>query len=297
MDTGQAFLQAIEAAKRKDFPAARELLRKIIQSEPNNIDAWLLFARVAQKREHAIKCLERVLELNPKHQYAQQLLTKITSDHTQKQSTIIPSKSKSNGQLETITPSRPAHEKVPSTPPVSNESTKVAQSKLSETTKRANREVKFLWAIGIITACCFFGVFGVVLFQNQIPFSLRLSNESTPTPDDLYNAIYSNIRAANSENITAYMATIHSESPLYDQTERLIKDAFIEYDLSYYVSELEIEKQSKSQVEIHFLLTTRKIRGPAFRDNVVEGIFIMRPEDGVWKIYNQKVTDVQYLTN
>ena len=297
MDTQQAFLKAIEAAKQKDFHTARELLRKIIQAEPNNIDAWLLFARVAKKREHAIKCLERVLELNPKHQYAQQLLTKITYDYPQKQPAKIPSESKSNGKLDTTISSKSVPEKVSGTSPASNPSTTSSQSTLSGTTKRANREVKILWAIGILTACCFFSVFGVVLFQKQIPFSLRLTNEPTPTPDDLYAGIYSNIRAANSENITAYMATIHSESPLYDQTERLIKEAFTNYDLSYYVSELEIEKQSKSQAEIHFLLTTQKIRGPAFRDNVVEGTFIMRPEDGVWKIYDQKVIDFQYLNN
>jgi hypothetical protein len=250
---------------------------------------------VAPKREHAIICLERVLHINPKHQYAQQLLTKITSGQSQKQSTKPPIESISNGQLEAKNLTRPALEKDSNVSPGSNTTTQIPQSKQSETTKRANREVKILWGIGILTACCFFVIFGVSLFQSQIPFSLGLITEPTSSPDDLYASIYNNIRAANSENITAYMGTIHSKSPLYGQTERLIEEAFTKYDLSYYVSELEIEEQSKSQAEIHFLLTTRKIRGPAFRDNSIEGIFIMRPEDGVWKIYDQKVIDIQYL--
>jgi tetratricopeptide (TPR) repeat protein len=295
MDTKQAFLQAVEAAKQKDFAKSREILRTIIKTEPKNIDALLLYARVAQKREHAIKCLERVLEINPKHQYAQQLLTKISSNHPQKQSIETPIENKSARQLDTSTSSRPDLEKIPATAKESNSSTSIAQSPLSETAKKADREVKILWAIGIITVCCFISVFGVVLFQNQAPFSLGLASEPTPTANELYASIYSNIRAANSENLTAYMNTIHSKSPLYNQTERLLKEAFSEFDLSYYVSDLEIEKQSRSEAEIHFRLTTRKLRGPAFRDNVVEGIFIMRPEDGVWKIYDQEVIDVQYI--
>lgn len=295
MDTQQAFLKAVEAAKQKDFPKSREILQNIIRTDSKHIDALLLYARIAQKREHAVKCLERVLEIDPKHQYAQQQLSKNNNNPPKKQPANTPIESTPKKQLDTQSPSKPAQEKISSATSSSKEPTKTAHPPLSETSKKADREVKVLWAIGVIVACCFCSIFGIVLFQNQTGFSLGVAGEPTPTPNEFYASIYSNIRAANSENLAAYMNTIHSDSPLYNQTERLLKDAFSEFDLSYYVSNLEIEKQSRSEAEIHFFLTTRKIRGPAFRDNVVEGIFIMRPEDGVWKIYDQEVINVQYI--
>jgi hypothetical protein len=42
-------------------------------------------------------------------------------------------------------------------------------------------------------------------------------------------------------------------------------------------------------------LVTRKLRGPAFKDNQITGVMIMRPEDGAWKLYNQDIDSVVYL--
>lgn len=57
--------QAKQAKSRNDVVRARSILSQVIKADPRNEGAWLLFADVAEKKEHAIYSLEQVLKLNP----------------------------------------------------------------------------------------------------------------------------------------------------------------------------------------------------------------------------------------
>lgn len=57
--------QAQQAKRMNDAARARSLLSQAIKSDPRNEEAWMLFADVADKKEHAIYSLEQVLKLNP----------------------------------------------------------------------------------------------------------------------------------------------------------------------------------------------------------------------------------------
>lgn len=57
--------QAKQAKRMNDAARARSLLSQAIKADPRNEEAWLLFADVAEKKEHAIYSLEQVLKLNP----------------------------------------------------------------------------------------------------------------------------------------------------------------------------------------------------------------------------------------
>jgi hypothetical protein len=67
------------------------------------------------------------------------------------------------------------------------------------------------------------------------------------------------------------------------------------YDLWHTISGLEVTKLTNKEARVSFMLTTERIRGPAFRDNVVTGVFILRKDNGEWKLYDQTVDDVEYL--
>jgi hypothetical protein len=69
-----AIQQAKAAASRGDYSRARGILRQAARQDPNNEDILLLFAQFAQKREHAIQCYERVLEINPYNEIASRAL-------------------------------------------------------------------------------------------------------------------------------------------------------------------------------------------------------------------------------
>jgi len=114
-------------------------------------------------------------------------------------------------------------------------------------------------------------------------------------PDAVVQVVFDNIVAANREDIRTYMATIHPESPGYDMTLTTIQAAFTQYDLSYEIFIPEMLEQGRSEAVISFVLTTRKVQGPAFRDNVVTGEMTLRKHEGAWKIYHQSVDNVQYL--
>jgi hypothetical protein len=75
----------------------------------------------------------------------------------------------------------------------------------------------------------------------------------------------------------------------------MLQTVFGDYDLSYFVSYVEVIELSNREAVVSFVLTTRRIRGGPFSDNRVTGEWTLRPEDGVWKIYDQKVSDVEYL--
>jgi len=57
--------QAKQAKNANDVVRARSLLSQVIKADPRNEEAWLLFADVAEKKDHAIYSLEQVLKLNP----------------------------------------------------------------------------------------------------------------------------------------------------------------------------------------------------------------------------------------
>jgi tetratricopeptide (TPR) repeat protein len=296
--------QVIEAIKNKDYPYAREILKVIINSDPNIVDAWLLYARVAENRKQAIQCLERALRLDPENHTGLKMLAMLKPPQKplhpvepEKPDTSImpdalPDTSRHSSLSTTLQPNEVQQRINPQT------RSKVSQTKAkpkSDISIKAERENRIIWAVVILFAICLLAVVCMALFQNSFDFSQIIGAPPTPSKDELLSVINLNISAANAENIDSYLNTIHSKSPLYRQTESALKDAFSTYDLSYSVAALRVEKQSGSEAEVHFVLTTRKIKGPDFKDNVIEGTFIMRPEDGVWKIYDQKNLDVTYL--
>jgi hypothetical protein len=120
------------------------------------------------------------------------------------------------------------------------------------------------------------------------------SGPPTPSSEQLFNVLYTNSRAANAEDVAAYMATIHPRSLAYRETEETLPQLFAAYDLEFYFSNLQVTKLTKSEARVHFMLSARRISGPPFRNNVVSGTMILRLDKGVWKIWNQDVDDVQY---
>ncbi len=175
-----------------------------------------------------------------------------------------------------------------------DEKPKQAANPAQKPAKRKGRWLEIaLIGVLVVTACCVLGLF---LIPNRDAVQGEQPSESEVTVEENPIAvIIENIKASNAENVNFYMATIHSKSPLYQSTKNMTKEAFSRFDLSYKVSGLKVIKQTKDEVVVAFTLTTTKIRGPNFRDNLINGEMILRKEDGKWKIYDQVVHDVKYL--
>ena len=75
------YAQASAAAARKDKPAARKLLDRLIFNEPNNEQAWLLLADMVDDINEESDCLQHVLAINPLNPVAQQKYDNLLHHH------------------------------------------------------------------------------------------------------------------------------------------------------------------------------------------------------------------------
>jgi hypothetical protein len=106
--------QAVRLIKAGNKNDALPILRKIVQSDPNNEMAWLWLYACVNTNPQKIYCLQQALRVNPENQNAQQALAKL-SDLSQQNNKERPSQAKAqninNGQSKSfggeIRPNRP----------------------------------------------------------------------------------------------------------------------------------------------------------------------------------------------
>jgi hypothetical protein len=82
MNIEQELIKAQDLANHGKKQEARAVLRGIISIEKRNERVWLLFAKVAAKKEDEILCLENVLKINPNNEEAIEILIKLRGVNT-----------------------------------------------------------------------------------------------------------------------------------------------------------------------------------------------------------------------
>ena len=310
MDTQTAITQAKKAAREGDLTAAQKILKRVITQEPKNVPAWLALAEVVENPEIKIKCLEQVQKIDPGNEIARQRLfrTLQANSELEKLSEVIaPEPQTPEGRLQSVAaPSTETDDpwQIESQSEMASSTTAASASQptlkqkppaVKKTPGKSGRWLEFsLIGVLVLTAACVLGLVFLIPKNSAVQGSQQAEADSPPSENPL-NVIFENIHASNAENVNHYMATIHSKSPSYEATKKMTQEAFSLFDLSYKVSGLKIIKQTKKEVVVAFTLTTRKTRGPDFRDNRINGEMILRQEEGKWKIYNQVVHDVKYL--
>lgn len=276
-DNQNLFDQAVAAARQKDFATARTLLKQLLKQDPTNLNAWLLGAHVVESRSDAIRCYERALQVDPNNTFAKQKLAELQA--------LPPEPA----------PVKPPSQPVPPQPKAARTKTDSPSpaAALEPPAQKSNSTtwIFILAGVLIVTLCLVIGGVAAIA-SGGLPF--LGSSQPTPTDQQLFDVLHVNARAGIDEDLAAYMATIHPNSPLYDQTEDVLKDMFVQYDLDFKFYDLSVTSLKSNEAKIHFSLLTRKRAGPDFRNNIVIGTMTLRPDNGVWKIYNQTVDDVQY---
>ena len=326
--------QATEAASAGDIKTAIAILRDLIKQNPRNVDAWLALAEIVEQPEQAKQCWERVLQIDPDNQRAQQKLQGEqsnefdflfeTADEPIDQAVQEPESNQQDVSAldfsnlyeqpaENDTGQSQSQDIGPSPTPPLNAAKEVKSQQQPQQQKRATTKqvqkkkrrfsaIEIALVILIVIMCLCLCVIGFAAFaKNSVLESLEYSElllqEPTDLPDDVIAVIYENIRASNAKDFNRYMATIHADSPAYNTTEETIETAFSdEFTLSYKISDVYIVEQGSNKAIVHFTLTTKLVSGSiSFRDNQVTGKMTLRREDGSWKIYDQKVDNVAYL--
>ena len=313
-DAKTLYNQAVAAARHKDYAVSCSLVKQSLKLDPNSLDAWLLAARVVDKKTDAIYCCKRILMLDPGNAYAKEILARLEGEQIATSVPAVPASagSPSPAPAPTENPAKPPFQGMkpiggppsggsaplvsPFNQPVEPQPSAAAVSKPETPTPPQSESKKGTsWVIlgAILLGVCVLAILGLAVFSPGM-FSTGPA-QPTPTSDELFRVLYANARAANGEDLATYMTQIHPKSPGRAQTEEGLKQVFANYDVDFRFSDLELQDLTDKEAKIHFVLTTKKIRGGEFRDNSVTGVMILRPDEGVWKIYNQEVENVEYF--
>jgi hypothetical protein len=322
MDIADSLNQARVAVESNKPQQATGILRKVIQQDPRNVDAWLLLADILENPDHARQSLERVLKLDPGNAIAREKLDLLndpfadlfafTQDGEMDGSQVPPESTVSYETLkfetsehEAAMPEEPLYGEEPVMPQRSQPvAPLIAQSegipkpqpavvrpqnrKPKQPQKKSSHWLEISLGVIVVMILC------VILFA-IIGQSDLLKTSPTPTPQDPRGVIVTNMNTANAEDLDGYMETIHSKASGRLLTRTAMQGLFNEYDLRYDVYGLQILEQTEDEARVAFTLVTRKIRGPEFANNKIVGVMILRLDDGAWKIFNQEVTSVTYL--
>ena len=77
MERKEVLNRAVVAAKEKDYVTARKILQGLLKQNSQDVDALLLFALVANKKEHAVQALKKILKIDPSHKIAREKLAQL----------------------------------------------------------------------------------------------------------------------------------------------------------------------------------------------------------------------------
>lgn len=113
--------------------------------------------------------------------------------------------------------------------------------------------------------------------------------------EEIWEVVLENLRATQVEDMDAMLATIHSESPSYTQTEELATVLFENYDLNYEVLLFRYIEQDGEYAIVRLEYSSQKVAGGEFNDNNLDTIHVFRQENGDWKIWSMAILEIEYI--
>jgi hypothetical protein len=286
--------KGITAYKMGRKEVAGRFIRDSLQLNPKNERAWLWLSGFVDSDEQRRYCLERVLALNPNNEIARVGLKKLSAESQEAERPTPPPE-----PLE-APPPQPAESLEPASITV-HPAVELAPIDLEATKRRSRLLVVLGFPFLMILMATLGYLFLLPVLSSFGPLEKVISQFSpsqkytSEEESAVLNAVYENIAAANSENIDRYMASLHSQSQNYEGTRERLEILYQDYDLTAIISEIELFRYTTAEARVHFTLETRKREGPDFRENRISGTFILRPEDGQWKLYDQVVSRFEYL--
>jgi len=124
---------------------------------------------------------------------------------------------------------------------------------------------------------------------------------SAPAPAELASELEEvfrkNLEASVKEDLGALMATLHPKSPAYAATRITTGRLFKAYDLKYELISFKYICKDGVYALARVKQKTTKTSGPAFLDNLVDAIHVLRKDGQDWKIWQSAVLEVTYLSD
>jgi hypothetical protein len=123
----------------------------------------------------------------------------------------------------------------------------------------------------------------------------KANSKNSQSEQQIKAILYRNLQGVREENIELVMLDIDKKSPDYKKTRDLAIGLFNLYDLQYAMNRINIINVSQSEAKARTIITTKKINGPEFRDNMVTSIHTLKKTNGQWKIFSTTIENVKFL--
>lgn len=131
-----------------------------------------------------------------------------------------------------------------------------------------------------------------LLFTSSDAFAKKKSNDEAA----IRACIEKNIQATQDEDIDAYWETCKPASPLVKkQTKATLDIVFATYDLSVTLDSYKLISIDGDAAVVEIKMTTKKIRGPEFKDNQIKQRSALKKIDGKWYIVSSEILSVDLL--
>jgi len=112
---------------------------------------------------------------------------------------------------------------------------------------------------------------------------------------EVKKSIIENLEAIRLGDVKEYMKYISSQAGAYEQTQQSITDIFEKFDLDVKVDQIQILQANNNEVKVLVQQTTNKLNGPEFKDNRTQIIHTLVKEDGIYKILNSNVVQMEAI--
>ncbi len=115
------------------------------------------------------------------------------------------------------------------------------------------------------------------------------------TDKEIIALIHKHAKAAENEKVEEYMDTLHEQSPVFASARQTVERMFAVYDLTYKLEDVKVIEKSDQEAKVEYILTTRKITGPQFRNNKIWAVATLMKSDGKWKIYKTVIRNFEFF--
>ena len=139
----------------------------------------------------------------------------------------------------------------------------------------------------------------LVLCLCLVVLSPKSENVAADTEEDVATVIKAlaieNLRATEAEDIDAVLDTMHTQSPVYSNTEKLLISLSETYDLKYQMRLFRYIGQDGPYAIARLKFSTEKVAGPEFNNNILDTFHIFRKEDGKWKMWSMAILETNFV--
>ena len=113
-----------------------------------------------------------------------------------------------------------------------------------------------------------------------------------PPMKEIVRLVEANLAASQALDVNAVLDTIHPESPSREAV-REMSGQLAGYELEMTPAVVELVGTTGDYVLVRVLQHTRRISGPAFMDNALDGVWALREHEGKWLYWSQMVLSIE----